>query len=254
MAKTYKPRKWKKTAKPKAKVSAPVKDYIKKAINRTTDKKIYSITGSGSLNNNVATNQYAVIFDVGLIPRYDATSTSSQEGSLAYARTKDKITLRNVQFTLYLHNNSAFNQFIRIIIFKNTNMYEEYATDGANMYEDQTGTQIAYSTALLQGHRLDFNSDMIKSPKDLLCDKIIPLPYDSSHEGGSIPISYIRTIKLNKKLMHKLIYESAPDDVSQISPKDGRYIIFFHHIHGQASTANNCLVNFEWKLDQFYEE
>lgn len=256
MAKTYKPRKYAKKRYTTAKtaVSKSVKDYVKSQLHKTVEKKYFSMTGSGTLNNNVATAQYGAIFDMGLIPAYDPASTTVQEGSLGQARVKNDIKLTKVTFTLWLKNNSAFNQFIRLLVLRNTNMYEEYVSDGQNMYMDQTGTQVPYSTALLQGQRLWPNHDMTQKRADLYCDKILPLPYDTSHEGGNIPISYIRKLTFSKYLNQHITYENASDDISKISPKGGRYIIFFHQIHGQTATADNCSVSFEWRLDQFYEE
>lgn len=255
MAKTYKPRKWKKAYKPKAKVSAPVKRAISRAIATTREKKLYMIGGSGTLTNHVAHAGYGFISDLGIIPRYEPTSTSTQEGSLGSSRVKDNIILRHFNFELFLHNKSAYNQFIRVVILRNTNMYEQYAANGANLFEDTTGTEVAYSTDYLQGIRLKLNSDLVSKPSDVIFDRTYPLPYDSSQEGGSIPISYIRKINVGRKLMQKITYEYAPDDVSQISPKEGKYIIWFHHIHGQAIVnPSTTSVDYEWRLEQYFEE
>lgn len=258
MAKTYKPRKYaKKAYKPKPKVSIAVKDFVKSQVQRVAvDKKLYCTGGSFTLNNITANGSYALIADLGVIPRYEPTSTSVQEGSLSQARVKDNIMLRHMNLCLYFWNRSTYNQFIRVAVLYNDNQYEQYATDGANMCEDTTGTQVPYSTDLLQGLRLKLNTDLCKSRSSFIFDKTYPLPYDSSYEGGSIPISYIRKFNLGKKLMKRLSYETAPDDISQTSPKGGKYIIFIWHIHGQgvAGGAGNTKVEAEWRLEQYYEE
>jgi len=256
MTKTYKPRKWKKAYKPKPKVSAAVKQYVKAETHRVAvDKKLYCTGGTFSLNNNVSTNDYAMIADLGVIPRYDPASTTLQEGSLSQARVKDNITLRHFNLCLYFHNKSAYNQFIRVAVLYNDNQYEQYATDGQNMCEDTTGTQVPYSTDLLQGLRLKLNTDLGKTASSFIFDKTYPLPYDGSQEGGDLSISYIRKLNLGKKIMKKLVYEIAPDDPSAVSPKGGKYIIFIWHIHGQGVVGGgNTLVGAEWRLEQYYEE
>lgn len=240
--------------KPKKVVSEPVKKYVKEAVNKiAVEKKVYS-TGNTATITNYSTNAFQSIFEIGVIPRYDPSSTSIQEGSLFQARVKNDILLRHFSLDLYFWNKSNFNQFIRVIIHRNSNIYEPYDITGSNICEDSAGSQVPYSLALLQGQRLNFNSDLVATRRDFIYDKVFPLPYDSSYEGGSLPISYVRHIRIGKKIMRKLHYEKAPDDVSAISPTGGRFVISIWAINGQGANDNNCPIDMEWQLKQFYEE
>lgn len=247
-------RKYAKKSKKTVKVSAPVKKYVKKVVaNEAKEEKAYVLSGSGVLNNT-GSSYFQYINDVGIIPRYDATSTTVQEGSLAQSRVKNEIKLNEIVFKLFLKNNSTFNQFIRVVIFRNSSINEQFSLTGSNLMQDSAGTETSISTELLQGQRLQFNTDLIVKNSDMIFDRVYPLPYDSSYEGGSLPISYIRTIRIPKKIRQRIIYERAPDDVSGVSPRGGRWYIAFWAMHGQGVSGNNCPIAFEWLLGQYYEE